>query len=95
MLFWGSFVSPVQEMSVEPVIAPVEYVLAPAAVNGMTAETEKTLIEDHAAPNWNLSAEDAWAKYFNHEIILEEIVPNVEYKIHHAGGVMDVLIENF
>ena len=94
MLFWGSFVSPVKEMSVEPVVAPIEVVSSAHAMEDMTAETEKILIEDYAAPHWGLSVETAWAKYYEREIVLEEIVPDLEYKIHYGGHVLDISLED-
>lgn len=69
--------------------APVEMLQSKA----ITAAIEKLLIEQHAAPYWNLTIAQAWELYHAREIIIIEIEPNYSYRLVYGDGILDVLID--
>lgn len=90
LLLGGPSVSTVQK-NVEP-----QTVVAPFMVASleMTTAIEAHLIEQHAAPHWDLSIETAWYYYRElHLITISEIEVDKRYVISYDGGILDVLID--
>ena len=56
-------------------------------------DLEKILLEEYAAPYWNLTFEKAWEYYGDRRIRIDEITPNVFYKLHFDGGLLEVVLE--
>jgi hypothetical protein len=56
-------------------------------------DMEKLLLENYAAPYWDLTNEKAWEYYQIRRIRIDEITPNVYYKIHFDGGLLEVVLE--
>jgi hypothetical protein len=77
---------PANVATVEP-----QVIAAPVAAQEqmLTTEIEIFLIEQKAAPHWNLSASLAWELYADAEIVIEEIVLNRVYKIHYDGSTLE------
>ncbi len=89
LLLHGPVVS-TSKLSVEPKI-----ISAPALSmeESMGYDREKILLEDYAAPYWDLTFEKAWEYYEIRRIRIDEIVPNIHYKIHFDGGLLEVVLE--
>lgn len=89
MLLHGPSV-PTTIVSVEPqaVSAPVT-----SMASFMTAETERILIEEHAAPHWGLSIEQAWDYYHDGVLKIQEMTLDYRYKITYDGGLIEVVLE--
>lgn len=64
-------------------------------VQMLTPQTLAILLEDHAAPHWNLTNEQAWYRYDTGELRVYEIVPEKQYRLTYGGGELDVVIEMF
>ena len=80
------------KMNVEPqtIVAPIMF---DAAL--MTSATETLLIEEYAAPYWDLSIENAWYQYRTLKTIkITEIVPEGEYLITMGDGILQVFIQD-
>lgn len=59
----------------------------------MTGETLRILLEDYAAPHWNLSKNQAWIDYYDNVIVLQEVEPDAHYVIQRTGLELDVILE--
>lgn len=81
---------PATQVTVEPqvVSAPVASFQAK-----MSAQVEKFLIEQRAAPHWHLSIQEAWTLYYDGLLDIEEIEVNYFYRLHYDGGILDVFLE--
>lgn len=64
-------------------------------VQMLTPQTLTILLENHAAPYWNLSVEGAWYRYDTGELKVFEIVPEKHYRLTYDGGELVILLENF
>lgn len=92
MLLWVNITpANVNEKSVEP--ATVEAPAFVALSKKMTKETERILIEDHAAPHWELSTAEAWDLYNMSEMTIDELEEEVHYIIHYDGTILEILLE--
>jgi hypothetical protein len=60
----------------------------------MTTATRRILIEDYAAPHWNLTIDQAWNRYYDGVLRLVEVVPDGIYRIEYEGILEVVLNEN-
>jgi hypothetical protein len=90
MLLGGSAM-PASQITVEP-----QFVTAPAEMlfQKINADIEAIILENHAAPYWELSIPDVWYKY-NHGLIkIYEIEPNHSYLVTYMDGNMDVVLED-
>ena len=89
MLLHGPAMS-TSKLSVEPTI-----ISAPAFFmeESISYDLEKILLEDYAAPYWNLTYDKAWEYYEIRRIRIDEIIPNIHYKIHFDGGLLEVVLE--
>ena len=74
--------------NVEPIVieAPAELAIM------MSSESERKLIEDYAAPNWNLSKTEAWNLYNDGEITIIEVVEDAHYLVNY-DGILEVVWE--
>lgn len=61
----------------------------------LTPQTTVILIENHAAPHWNLSVQEAWNAYDAGTLKIDEIIPEKQYRLSYDGGELIVLIENY
>jgi hypothetical protein len=60
----------------------------------MTRETEAILIENYAAPYWNMSATEAWYQYeVTHQLKITELQAEVHYLIEY-DGILDVTVDD-
>ena len=59
----------------------------------MTVETRRILIEDYAAPYWNLTIDEAWYQYEAGHLKIHEIVPEVRYILEY-DGITDILLSD-
>ena len=92
-LLWVSYTlnfSSANTVEPTPVEAPA---YAMQAQQKMGEQTLSILIEDHAAPNWNLSTSEAWYQYNIGAMVIVEIEEDKEYTIHYDGGYMEVLLD--
>jgi hypothetical protein len=59
----------------------------------MTSQTERILIEDHAAPYWNLTHAQAWSYYDTGVLKIKELIPDQRYELKYSGEVLTVLLD--
>lgn len=59
----------------------------------MSQQTETILIEDHAAPHWNLTIAQAWNQYNKGQIKIIEIEPDYRYTLVRGGDNLDVVLD--
>lgn len=52
----------------------------------MTSQTLTILIEQHAAPHWNLTVAYAWDLYNGGVLKVTEIIPEQKYVLEYGGG---------
>lgn len=70
-----------------PTLAPTP---APLTA-GERAPTVVRLIEDHAAPHWELTIDQAWAAYDDGELAIEDRGDGW-YELRYADGILEVLL---
>ncbi len=90
LLLGGSSVSTVNTI-VEP-----QVVMAPFSSDFqlMSDATLTLLIEQHAAPYWNLTVSDAWYKYNVAKTLkIVELTPDAHYLIKFNDGVLDAIVD--
>ena len=88
LLLAGQSVS-TTKVSVEP-----QVMMAPVATleMSMSQATEIILIEEYAAPHWNLSISTTWDYYYDGLIKIQEVEPEHFYRITYDGGLMEVIL---
>ena len=58
----------------------------------MTQANEVILIENHAAPHWQLTTTQAWEYYNDGLIKIYEIEVDHFYRITYDGGLLEVIL---
>lgn len=91
LLLGGSSMS-TPKMMVEPQAITAPFILDSKM---MTSATETLLIEQYAAPHWDLSVETAWYYYRVLGLItIVEITPEEHYTIKYNGGILDIVLQD-
>ena len=52
------------------------------------------LIEDHCAPRFGLTTENAWNSYNDGELVITEIVHGERYRAAYQSGILNILLED-
>jgi hypothetical protein len=88
LLYSGiKFSSPTQELAMAP--APVEV----SCQKLMTQQTLTILLEDHAAPHWQLTNAQVWSDYYDGVIVITELVAEEHYLLRRSGVDIDVVLD--
>ena len=90
LLLGGSSVSTVNT-NVEPQVMMAPFMNDFQLISDATITL---LIEQYAAPHWNLSVSEAWYKYnVTKTLTISEIQPNVHYLLKFNDGVLDAIVD--
>ena len=90
LLLGGSSVSTVNT-NVEPQVMTAPFL---ADFQLISDATVTLLIEQYAAPHWNMSVTEAWYNYnVTKTLKIVEIVANVHYQIKFNDGVLDAIVD--
>ncbi len=57
----------------------------------MTSATRTTLIEKYAAPHWGLTYAQAWARYYDGQLKIIEVVPDEIYRLEY-DGILEIVL---
>jgi hypothetical protein len=91
LLLGGSSMS-TPKMMVEPQAITAPFILESKM---MTSATETVLIEQYAAPYWDLSIETAWHYYRDlHLITITEVTPEEVYTVKYDGGILNIVLQD-
>jgi hypothetical protein len=66
-------------------------IVASLSLEKMSSATRRILIEQHAAPHWDLSKTQAWALYESGLLTITEVVPELIYLVEYDGILTVVL----
>ena len=95
MLSFGVFVNASATLNVQLFNAPQQEMaeMLSADQEQMKPKSERRLIEEHAAPNWGLTIEEAWYQYNSGMIVIIEIEEDQIYEVEYTGDIMLVVWE--
>lgn len=72
-------------------VAPVAPAVPAPVAAGERAPIVVRLIEDHAAPHWELTIDQAWAAYDGGELAIEDRGDGW-YELRYADGILEILL---